>query len=103
MTQRSTGTLDGFSLKPVSEVLLDEESIRRFRNRYREMFGAADGNDPLYESISSGRRYIGMEHWLPLFHERVETVFDYLPDDVVTASLGKVCVRPWKSRWTRCY
>src|SRR3546814_7748508 len=33
MTQRSTGTLDGFSLKPVSEVLLDEESIRRFRDR----------------------------------------------------------------------
>src|SRR3546814_17375103 len=48
------------------------------------MFGAADGNDPLYESISSGRRYIGMEHWLPLFHERLETVFDYLPDAAVT-------------------
>src|SRR3546814_13331450 len=48
------------------------------------MFGAADGNDPLYESISSGRRYIGMEHWLPLFHERLETVFDYLPDAAIT-------------------
>src|SRR3546814_16242672 len=48
------------------------------------MFGAADGNDPLYESISSGRRYIGMEHWLPLFHERLDTVFDYLPDAAVT-------------------
>ena len=21
----------------------------------------------------------GMEHWLPLFHERLETLFDYLP------------------------
>ena len=25
-----------------------------------------------------------MEHWLPLFHEKLETLFDYLPDAVVT-------------------
>src|SRR5690606_30009045 len=24
-------------------------------------------------------RFAGMEHWLPLFYERLETVFDYLP------------------------
>ena len=42
------------------------------------------GDDPLYESISAGRQHQGMEHWLPLFHERLETLFDYLPDAVVT-------------------
>ena len=26
-----------------------------------------------------------MEHWLPLFHERLETLLDYLPARVVTA------------------
>ena len=25
-----------------------------------------------------GRRHAGMEHWLPLFHERMETLFDYV-------------------------
>jgi transcription-repair coupling factor (superfamily II helicase) len=79
LNQRSTGKLDEAVLRPVSEILLDDEAIRRFRSRYREQFGATGTDDPLYESISAGRRYIGMEHWLPLYYERLETLFDYLP------------------------
>ncbi len=30
--------------------------------------------DPLYESVSAGRRYPGMEHWLPFYYERLETL-----------------------------
>ena len=36
-------------------------------------------DDLLYEAVSEGRRYPGMEHWLPLFHAKLETLFDYLP------------------------
>ncbi|MGH7060378.1 MAG: transcription-repair coupling factor, partial [Stellaceae bacterium] len=60
-------------------VLLDDAAIRRFRQRYREEFGATGTDDPLYEGVSAGRRYIGMEHWLPLYYEALETLFDYLP------------------------
>jgi transcription-repair coupling factor (superfamily II helicase) len=81
--QRTTGRVDGFTLLPASETLLDEESIRRFRTRYREMFGATATGDPLYQAISEGRRLAGMEHWLPLFEERLETLFDHLPGDAV--------------------
>lgn len=83
MTQISADRLERFSLKPVSEVPLDDESIARFRTGYRELFGAVK-DDALYEAISAGQRYAGLEHWLPLFHERLETLFDYLPDAVVT-------------------
>ena len=79
LTQRSTGKLDEAALRPVSEVLLDDDAVRRFRSRYREQFGATGTDDPLYESVSAGRRYAGMEHWLPLYYERLETLFDYLP------------------------
>ncbi|NJC42344.1 transcription-repair coupling factor (superfamily II helicase) [Brevundimonas alba] len=79
-TQRSTGQLRDVSLAPVSEALLDPESISRFRTGYLELFGAA-GDDPLYTAISEGARRQGMEHWLPLFYERLETLFDYLPDE----------------------
>src|SRR6202049_3225134 len=79
LTQRSTGKLDEAALRPVSEVLLDDDAVRRFRLRYREQFGATGTDDPLYESVSAGRRYPGMEHWLPLYYERLETLFDYLP------------------------
>ncbi|MBL9095453.1 MAG: transcription-repair coupling factor, partial [Alphaproteobacteria bacterium] len=41
-------------------------------------------DDPLYEAVSAGRKHAGMEHWLPLFHERLETLFDYAGDAAVT-------------------
>ncbi|HXP30053.1 MAG TPA: transcription-repair coupling factor [Stellaceae bacterium] len=84
LTQRSTGTRSSLTLRPVSEVLLDDAAIHRFRSRYREQFGTVGSDDPLYEAMSAGRRYIGMEHWLPLFYETLETVFDYLPNAAVT-------------------
>ncbi len=83
-TQMSTGTVDHHLLLPASEALLDEESIKRFRGRYREMFGANATQDPLYEAVSDGRRLAGMEHWLPLFEGQLATIFDYLgPQDVI--------------------
>jgi transcription-repair coupling factor (superfamily II helicase) len=84
LTQRSIGPLDRFQLRPVSEVLLDDAAIQRFRSRYREAFGALGSDDPLYESVSAGRRQAGMEHWLPFYYESLETLFDYLPGAVVS-------------------
>ncbi len=84
LTQRTTGPLVEAVLRPVSEVLLDDEAIQRFRSRYREQFGTVADDDPLYEAVSAGRRYVGMEHWLPLYYESLETVFDYLPGAAVT-------------------
>ena len=88
-TQMSTGTLASHVLLPASEALLDEDSIKRFRLRYRENFGAAATQDPLYEAVSDGRRLAGMEHWLPLFEDRLATLFDYLgKDDVAVIDAG---------------
>ena len=81
--QRTTGSVKGFTLLPASEALLDEDSVKRFRTRYREKFGATATGDPLYQAISDGRRLAGMEHWLPLFEERLETLFDHIADDAV--------------------
>jgi transcription-repair coupling factor (superfamily II helicase) len=83
-TQRTTEKLSRIELAPVSEVILDEPSIARFRQNYRVEFGAGGGEDPLYEAVSAGRKHQGVEHWLPFFHERLETLFDYLPGATVT-------------------
>ena len=83
-TQRSVGTVDQHLLVPASEALIDDASIKRFRTRYRELFGANATADPLYQAVSDGRRLAGMEHWLPLFEDRLVTLFDHLaPDDVM--------------------
>ncbi|WP_298918229.1 transcription-repair coupling factor [uncultured Roseobacter sp.] len=83
-TQRTTEKLDVVELAPVSEVILDEAAITRFRQNYRIEFGAAGTDDPLYEAISAGRKHQGAEHWLPFFHETLETLFDYVPGATVT-------------------
>ncbi len=79
VSQRTTEKLDVVELAPVSEVILDEAAITRFRQNYRIEFGAAGTDDPLYEAVSAGRKHQGIEHWLPFFHEKLETLFDYLP------------------------
>ncbi len=77
-TQRSVATLRSLDLVPMSEVHLTTENIRRFRQGYAATFGAPTRDDRLYEAISEGRRHPGYEHWLPLFLDRLDTLFDYV-------------------------
>ncbi|MQB43082.1 transcription-repair coupling factor [Rhizobium sp. ICMP 5592] len=77
-SQRTTGQVRSLDLNPMSEVTLTPDTISRFRKNYLSSFGAATRDDALYVAVSEGRRYAGMEHWLPLFYEKLETVFDYL-------------------------
>ena len=83
LSQLTTKVIDRLTLLPSSEILLDDDAIARFRTRYRELFGAVRGDDPLYESVSEGVRHPGMEHWLPLFYAETETLFGYVDGPVV--------------------
>ncbi|MBX9862987.1 MAG: transcription-repair coupling factor [Hyphomicrobium sp.] len=83
-TQRTSKVLRKLILMPVSEVAFGEAATALFRTRYVELFGGATGDDPLYEAVSSGRTYAGQEHWLPFFHETLETLFDYMDGAVVS-------------------
>ncbi|MFD0917940.1 transcription-repair coupling factor [Pseudahrensia aquimaris] len=77
-SQRTEEQLREVNLSPMSEVTLDPKTIARFRTNYLSTFGAATRDDALYAAVSEGRRYAGMEHWLPLFYGSLETGFDYL-------------------------
>jgi transcription-repair coupling factor (superfamily II helicase) len=83
-TQRSTKQLKAVDLLPVSAVLMDAQSISRFRQGYVARFGAP-GDDALYAAVSEGARRAGVEHWLPLFYDKLETLFDYLGDGALIA------------------
>ncbi len=83
-TQLSGAACARLVLHPVSEVPLDRAAIARFRSAWRERFGNAASADPLYLAVSEGRRHPGMEHWLPLFHDHLETLLDYLPQASVS-------------------
>src|SRR5258708_18333420 len=82
-TQRTTDQLRALDLVSVAEFQLTSDTIRRFRLGYVEAFGATTNDDLLYQAVSEGRRYPGMEHWLPLFHTRLDTLLDYVPGSPV--------------------
>ncbi len=79
-SQRSTSSHKRIDLAPVSEVFLNPESIAKFRTSYIATFGGGLSDDPVYAAVTQGIRYQGLEHWLPLFTETVETLFDFVPD-----------------------
>lgn len=80
LTQVSVEKVDVLKLQPTSEVLLDQRSISHFRSGYRELFGAMTGSDPLYEAVSAGQKFPGVEHWLPLFYPKLVSLLDYVAD-----------------------
>ncbi|MBP5352431.1 MAG: transcription-repair coupling factor [Alphaproteobacteria bacterium] len=80
MSQRTIGELKSYCFQVAGEVVLDENTVRHFREKTREFFGADGMHDEIYEAVSEGRKYIGMENWLPLFYDdMLPTLFDYLP------------------------
>ncbi|HBF60558.1 MAG TPA: transcription-repair coupling factor, partial [Methyloceanibacter sp.] len=83
-TQRTESRVEAIDFLPMSEVALTPDVRSGFRQRYVELFGTVTGDDPLYEAISAGQQHQGMEHWLPLFHDGLDTLFDYVPGAVVT-------------------
>ncbi len=84
VAQTSAGTRDGLEIAPVSELVLDDERISRFRESYRSANPQSWRGDTLYEAVSAGQRFTGMEHWLPLFFDGLETLFHYLPGAALT-------------------
>ncbi|MEO1476515.1 MAG: transcription-repair coupling factor, partial [Pseudomonadota bacterium] len=81
-TQRTIGPLKRAGFAPVSEILFSEDVLTDFRTRYLEAFGAPDG-DPMYEAARAKIRRQGLEMWLPLFHARLDTLFDYVGPDAL--------------------
>ncbi|ODT69685.1 MAG: transcription-repair coupling factor [Pelagibacterium sp. SCN 63-23] len=79
-SQRTTGNLKRIALTPMSEVVLNEETIRRFRQNYTAAFGGNTVDDTLYASVSGGARYSGTEHWLPFFYDHLDRLADYVGD-----------------------
>ena len=76
-SQRTTGNVKRIALAPMSEVLLSEEAIKRFRARYTTMFGGNTVDDPLYAAVSAGQRFPGVEHWMPFFFEELDHLVAY--------------------------
>jgi transcription-repair coupling factor (superfamily II helicase) len=93
ITQRSTDELSEAVLLPVHDVVInrqmDEQGTiaRRFKKQGATDNWTEDETARMVDRIGTGRRFAGMEFFLPLFYGTNKTptssVFDYLPEDML--------------------
>tara|TARA_Y100000758_G_scaffold102488_1_gene70953 strand:+ start:11250 stop:14681 length:3432 start_codon:yes stop_codon:yes gene_type:complete len=77
-TQRSIDVIEEVYLLPAREFASDNQSINIFKENYLSEFGSTDGF--IYTEVSEGRYPGGIEFYLPLFFDRTDTLFDYIPN-----------------------
>ena len=82
-TQLSGETADTIRILPAREIPLDQENIKRFRQRYRERFEGQPSRSRVYSDVSGGIAHGGIEYYLPLFFEETASFLDYLPANTV--------------------
>ncbi len=79
--QRTIDQIDAVEVLPAKEFPLTADAIARFRNRWHATFDVDVRRCPMYQDVSQGMAPSGIEYYLPLFHDRLASVFDYLPQD----------------------
>ncbi|MDD3517421.1 MAG: transcription-repair coupling factor [Chromatiales bacterium] len=82
-SQRSQDAVEHIRLLPAHEFPLDEAAIKGFRGRYRVAFEGDPNASVVYREVSHGSAPAGIEYYLPLFFETLDTLFDYLPEDAL--------------------
>jgi transcription-repair coupling factor (superfamily II helicase) len=79
-TQRSTERIERLDVLPSHEFPMNPEAIKAFRGRYRARFAGDPARHPIYRDVSEGLAPAGVESYLPLFFEQLDTLFDYCLD-----------------------
>ena len=79
LTQRSNLLINEVDIYPSNEYLLNQKSIEFFRSKFRSIFGSQSINSGTYEKISSGIKFNGIEHFLPLLHQNnLSSILDFI-------------------------
>ncbi|PKM05377.1 MAG: transcription-repair coupling factor [Gammaproteobacteria bacterium HGW-Gammaproteobacteria-6] len=89
-TQRSVDKVEHIHLLPAKEFPLDKSALTQFRARFREHFEVDHRRCPVYQDLSEGLVPPGIEYYLPLFFEQLDSLFDYLPDNTLIFSLPDI-------------
>src|SRR5690606_28742132 len=89
-TQRSLYPVKDVQLLPGREFPMDEAARTQFRARFREVFEGDPSRALPYKDIGNGIAFAGIEYYLPLFFNQTATLFDYLPEQAFTVTLGDI-------------
>ncbi len=86
-TQRSERSVTQISTLAAEEYPLTVDGIQHFRQAWRKQFEGNPNACPMYQAISEARAHAGAEYYLPLFFEKLDTLFDYLPENALLVRL----------------
>lgn len=87
-TQRSLEKIECIKLLPAHEFPFTPQDIQLFKLNWREQFTGHATQCPIYQSVSQGLLAPGIEYYLPLFFNHMETLLDYLHPNTLVLSLN---------------
>jgi len=82
-TQLTIRETDKIQVMPANEFPFDDQARELFLSRFREWFDADTRKNTLYQDVRKGLKFSGIEQYLPMFHQQLADIFDYLPKDAV--------------------
>ena len=83
--QKTIKSAKTINIYPFSEIYFFEDNINNFRRSYIHNFKRKE-KDYIYESVVSGLRLNGLEQYLPLFFEKLDTITSAIPNSRIAIS-----------------
>ncbi len=97
--QRSAGRVERASVLPAREFPFTADAIDAFRERFRLAFPIDLSRVGVYGEVSEGIAPGGIEFYLPLFFDHLDTLAGYLPETcsvVTTTDVGPGAQQAWE-------
>ncbi len=82
-TQLTINETDKIQIMPANEFPFDDAARELFLSRFREWFEADTRKNTMYQDVRKAIKFSGIEQYLPMFHQSLADIFDYLPPDAV--------------------
>ena len=87
-TQVSIQKINATNMPVASEYPQNEAGIEHFRQAWRESFSGTAHKSPIYQNMSERTPVGGIEYYLPLFFDRLYSLFDYIPKKTIIITIG---------------
>ena len=102
-TQISIDRVQKIRLLPAREFPLSDDAINTFKDNWHQNFKSDPRNCPVYQDVSQGLSPAGIEYYLPLFYNQLESLIDYLPKDllVFTTDIEATLRQYWETAKAR--
>ena len=83
--QRSTSNIDDVKLLPAMEFNFDESSRSQAKIRLQKISKSLSPvlRRQVIAQLNDGRRFDGIQTFLPIFYDKISTILDYLPADTL--------------------